>query len=63
MQRIKLKFENEFYVCDLPSSPSFTGQISLVFNFKGGSLMKAEIHKNSSVAIVNDPVDKQVLDT
>lgn len=61
MQTIKLQFENEIYRCELPVSPAYTGQISLVFNFKHGLLMKAEVGRNNYVTVITDSsVDKPI---
>ena len=54
MQTVIIKFDNQLIKSELPVPDGFTGDIQLIFHWKGGKLMKAEASKHSSVEISTD---------
>lgn len=54
MQKVEIKFENQFYKAEIPQLELFTGQLAMTFHLKQGVLMKVDISKSSSGIIVQE---------
>ena len=60
LERVNLKFEDQLYKAEVPVNEGFTGQVALVFHWKDGILLKAQVNKSASASFT-EKVDNILL--
>lgn len=64
LERIKVKSGNERYSAEVPIVEGYTGSVSLVFHWKDGRVIKAEVSKRAEMTypLLTKDTDSSIMD-